>query len=117
MTHTELIPDVRIIDRKIRHDQIRHQQLLKHVCTDVPCAHLLVRAEDLKAHSFKRRLDKVAINPIKINLLFDAEGHRYEGMVCHNSLSLLRPVLFSGNELYRSATAIVLHLEMNLIAG
>src|SRR5262245_53117040 len=117
MTHTELIPDVWIIDRKVRHDQIRHQQLLEHVCTNVPCAHLLICAENLEAHNFKSRLDKVAINPIKINLLFDAEGHRYERVVCHNSLPLLRPVLFSSNELYRSATSIVLHLEMNLVAG
>src|SRR4029434_4116066 len=87
MAHAELVPDVWVIDGQIRDDQISHKQLLEHVGADIPRAHLLVRAENFKPRPFKRRLDEIIVNPVKIGLLFGAVGHHYERMVCHISLA------------------------------
>jgi hypothetical protein len=48
---------------------------LEHVRANIAGAHLLVRAENFKAGGFKRRLNEVALNPVKIDLLFGTVRH------------------------------------------
>ena len=117
MAHTQLIPDVRVIDGKIGDDQVRQKQFLEHVGANVARTHLLVRAENLKARPFKGRLNELAVDPVKIDFLFGAVGHHYERMVCHISLALIRRYRFFHNEFDRRIASIVLHSEMNLVAG
>ena len=96
MPHAQLVPRIGIVDRQIRHHEIRDQQLLEHIDTDVAAALLLVGPEGLQARVYERRFDEVGIYPVEIDGIpvwagLGAEGHYYESMgkACHGGLSLL----------------------------
>ena len=116
MAHAELVPDVGVIDGEVRDNQIGHKQLLEHVRANIAGAHLLVGAKNFKPRCLKRRLNELAVDPVKIDSLFGAVGHYYERMVCHISLALTRCQLFFHNEFDRRIASIILHSEMNLVS-
>lgn len=91
MTHAEFVPDIGIIDREIRNNEIGNQQLLKHVRQNTAGALLFVSSEHLQPRRFECRLDEFGINTIEINLcaltiLFCAERHGDKGMWFHTTL-------------------------------
>ena len=57
MPHSELVPDVGVVNRQVSQHQIGEQQLLKHVGADVAGAHLLIGAEGIQSGPFERGLD------------------------------------------------------------
>ena len=116
VAHTQLIPNVRVIDGEISDHQVGKQQLLKHVRTNVPRSHFLVRAEDFKSGGFKRRFDKDPVHFVKINFFLGTVRHHNESMICHKCLALARCFNFSRDELHGRTAFVVLHPEMNLVA-
>src|SRR5205807_1325714 len=89
MAHPELVPNIWIVDGQVSDDQVGKQQLLKHIRTDIPRAHLLVRAEDFEADAFQCRLDEIRIDLIKINPFLVTERHGYKNVISHLGLPRL----------------------------
>ena len=80
VSNTQFVPDVRIVDGKVDHHQIRKQEFLKHVGPDVACPQLLISAKHLEPGALECGLDQVGVHKIKVNAFFDSVWHRHKCM-------------------------------------
>ena len=78
--HADFIPDIRIVDRQVGDDEFGQQKVLEHVGVDRPAPPVRVGAMGSKAGVLHRRLEKLLIDRVKIDVLavgacLGAEGH------------------------------------------
>ena len=88
MTHTQLIPDIGIVQCQVSNYEIGDQQFLEHIRADVTGTSLLVRPEDILARPFECGLDEIIVNAIEIDLdalavFLHTERHRNKGVWFH----------------------------------
>jgi hypothetical protein len=92
VAHTELVPDVGVVQRQVGHHEVGGQQLLEHVGADVAGPLFFVSAEDLKTGVFQRGFDELAVDAVEVDGLavgpgLGAEGHGHEGVAFHQALA------------------------------
>src|SRR4051812_22904234 len=88
MSNAEFVPDVGVVDGKLRDNQVSKKQLLEHVGPNVPGADFFVSARHGKADAAECGPDQVAVNGIEVDAVFRPEWHRHKSMelrtgLCH----------------------------------